>query len=86
MELSLTLQPLPFWKKARETPKNARVFLFAETPKISGKKGKAQKKAREIGKRKKQGNRKKKKKKQGLEGQGLGVAKGSSVSRVAKLN
>ena len=64
---SLTLQPLLFWKRARESPKKARVFLFAEPPKSLEKKGRTHKKAREIGKRKKQGNRKK----QGLEGQGF---------------
>ena len=63
---ALTLQPLLFWKNARETPKKARVFSLHGTPKSLEKKGKTHKKAREIGKRKKQGNRRK----QGLEGQG----------------
>ena len=67
-QISLTLQPLIFWKKARETPKKARVLLFAEPLKSLETKGKRPKKARKIGKRKKQGNRKK----QGLEGQGSG--------------
>ena len=44
-----------FWTKARETPQKARVFLFAEPLKSLEKKGKTHKKAREIGKRKKQG-------------------------------
>ena len=35
--LKKTLQPLLFWKKAGKPTKNARVFLFAETPKILGK-------------------------------------------------
>ena len=44
--------PSFFWrKKAKETPKNARVFLFAEPLKSLEKKGKTQRKAREIGKR-----------------------------------
>ena len=59
---------LAFLKKARETPKKARVILLSEPLKSLEKKGKTHKKAREIGKRKKQGNRKK----QGLEGQGMG--------------
>ena len=63
---TLTLQPLLFWKKQGFFPKKARVLLFAEPLKSLEKRGKTHKKAREIGKRKKQGNQKK----QGLEGQG----------------
>ena len=65
---SLTLQPLLFRKKSKGNPeKNARVSLFAEPLKSLEKKGKTQKKTREIGKQKKQGNRKQ----QGLEGPSL---------------
>ena len=51
---------LAFLETARVFPKKARAVLFAEPLKSLEKEGKTQKKARKIGKRKKQG----------LEGQG----------------
>ena len=71
---TLTLQSLLFWRKKSKgfSPKKARVFLFAEPLKSLEKKGKRTKKARKIGKRKKN---KEIEKKQGLEGQGNGDLK-----------
>ena len=56
-----------FKKKEGKSRKKTRVFLFAEPLKSLEKEGKTHKKARKIGKQKKQVNRKK----QGLEGQGV---------------
>ena len=47
-------------KKARETPKEARVFLVAEPLKSLKKEGKTHKKARKIGKQKKKARKTKK--------------------------
>ena len=53
----LTLQPLLFWKKQGKPRKMQGFFFFAVPLKSLEKKGRTHKKAREIGKRKKQGNR-----------------------------
>ena len=52
--LSLTLQPLLFWRKSKETHQKARVLLFAEPLKSFEKKGKTQRKNKENRKTKKQ--------------------------------
>ena len=58
-QMSLTLQPSLFWSKAREPPKNARVFLFADPVNLWKRKDPPPQKKRKIGEGKKQGNRKK---------------------------
>ena len=65
-KVSAKRKPLAFLEKARVFPPKKKVFVFAEPLTSLEKRGKTHKKAREIGKRKKQGNRRK----QGLEGQG----------------
>ena len=59
VQCALTLQPLLFWKKARETSKKARVFLFAEPLKSLEKKGKTHQKSKENRKTKKERKTKK---------------------------
>ena len=75
--LSLTLQPLLFWKSKGNPPKKARVLFFAEPLKSLEKEGKRTKKARKIGKRRKA----RKSKKARIGGSGLWVRKNPAKFR-----